>query len=792
MLEAHHWNTLELPKVLAKLARYTAFSASTELALALEPSTFVEVVQQRLAETREARSLLTTRGDLSVGGVHDVRSLAENALRGARLLVPDLLAIRNTLIAARDLRRSLIKLESQYPRLASVAQRLYESTGIVNEIGRCVDESNGEVRDEATPELADARRSLREVLSRVQEKLRRIVGNSRNALYLQEAIITQRGGRYVIPIKADFKGRIQGIVHDQSASGATLFIEPLSTVELNNQLRELQLKEQHEIERVLLMLSNLVAADAQPISYTVEALAEIDVIFAKAKYADDSDAIEPAIENGPRATLRLIQARHPLLDPATVVPIDIDPDPHTHIIVLTGPNTGGKTVTLKTAGLLALMTQCGLHIPCSAGSALSIFEDIYADIGDEQSIEQSLSTFSSHLVNITGFIDRVGPKSLVLFDELGAGTDPAEGSALARSILDHVKGTKAMTLVATHYPELKVWAHTTAGATNASVEFDPETLRPTYKLTIGLPGRSNAFAIATRLGLKHDIVAHAKSMVAEGDLKVEDLLMEIHQQKEAVTQSREIADRARRESETTARQLRERLHKIEDERADILEAARQDAQAQVELLREEIDRLRKKLSDVHQPEVAAATAEVVAELEQLEEQAEAIVPVPVPIEKPVIGPRRKPRVGDTVFVEKVSSLGDITGIDRGLLEIAIGSLRMKVKPDEVEWRSSPKPAGETPDVRPSPSVHLTSQARLEIDLRGLRVDDGLVELERQLDAAYLNGMSFVRIIHGKGTGAMKKAVREVLHTNPQVKRFEGGKDEEGGEGVTIAFMRTDT
>jgi DNA mismatch repair protein MutS2 len=377
------------------------------------------------------------------------------------LLVPDLLAVRNTLIAARDLRRSLIKLEAQYPRLASAAHRLYESTGLINEIGRCLDENNGEVRDDATPELADARRSLREVFARVQEKLRRIVGNSRNAPYLQEAIITQRGGRYVIPIKADFKGRIQGIVHDQSASGATLFIEPLSTVELNNQLRELQLKEQHEVERVLTMLSGLVATDAQPIIYTVEALADIDVIFAKAKFADDIDAIEPALENGPRATLRLIRARHPLLDPRTVVPIDIDPDPNTHIIVLTGPNTGGKTVTLKTAGLLALMTQCGLHIPCSAGSALSVFEDIYADIGDEQSIEQSLSTFSSHLVNIGGFIDRVGPKSLVLFDELGAGTDPAEGSALARSILDHVKETKAMTLVATHYPELKVWAHTT-------------------------------------------------------------------------------------------------------------------------------------------------------------------------------------------------------------------------------------------------------------------------------------------------------------------------------------------
>ena len=636
MLEAHHWQTLELPKVLAKLARYTSFSASTELAQELEPSTFADVVAQRLAETREARLLLTTRSDLGFGGVHDVRPLAENALRGSRLLPVDLLAVRSTLIAARDLRRSLIRLETQFPRLASHAQRLFESTGLINEIGRCIDENNGEVRDEATPELADVRRSLRDVFNRVQDKLRRILSTSRNAPYLQEALITQRGGRYVIPIKSDFKGRIQGIVHDQSASGATLFIEPLATVELNNQMRELQVREQHEVDRVLGMLSNLVAADAQPIIWSIEALAELDVIFAKAKYADDTNAIEPAIENGPRATLRLIRARHPLLDPQTVVPIDIDPDPNTHIIVLTGPNTGGKTVTLKTAGLLALMTQCGLHIPCSAGSALSIFEDIFADIGDEQSIEQSLSTFSSHVVNITGFIDRVGPKSLVLFDELGAGTDPAEGSALARSILDTIKSTNAMTLVATHYPELKVWAHTTPGAANASVEFDPETLRPTFKLTIGLPGRSNAFAIATRLGLPDDIVTHAKSMVAEGDLKVEDLLAEIHQQKEAIAQSREIADRARREAETTARNLRERLNKIEDERTDILEAAREDAQAQVELLREEIDRLRKNLSVVEKPEVVAA----IEQIDQLEELAEAIAPPLPPIEKPALGPRK--------------------------------------------------------------------------------------------------------------------------------------------------------
>jgi len=784
VLETHHWHTLELPKVLAKLARYTSFSASTELAQELEPSTFADVVTQRLAETREARLLLTTRSDLGFGGVHDVRLLAENALRGMRLLPVDLLAVRSTLIAARDLRRSLMRLESQFPRLASHAQRLFESTGLINEIGRCIDENNGEVRDEATPELAEVRRSLREVFGRVQEKLRRILSTSRNAPYLQEAIITQRGGRYVIPIKADFKGRIQGIVHDQSASGATLFIEPLATVELNNQMRELQVREQHEVDRVLGMLSNLIAADAQPIIWSIEALAELDVIFAKAKYADDTNSIEPAIENGPRATLRLTRARHPLLDPQTVVPIDIDPDPNTHIIVLTGPNTGGKTVTLKTAGLLALMTQCGLHIPCSAGSALSIFEDVFADIGDEQSIEQSLSTFSSHMVNITGFIDRVGPKSLVLFDELGAGTDPAEGSALARSILDTIKLTNAMTLVATHYPELKVWAHTTPGAVNASVEFDPETLRPTYKLTIGLPGRSNAFAIATRLGLPSNIVAHAKSMVTEGDLKVEDLLAEIHQQKEAIAQSREIADRARHEAETMARQLRERLNKIEGERTDILASAREDAQAQVELLREEIDRLRKNLSAGEKPEVTT----IVAQIEQLEELAEAIAPPLPPIEKPSLGPRKPIRLGDTVYVEKINSTGEVTKIERGMIEVAAGSLRLKVKPEEVEWRVSPKPAEVSVA---SAQVKLTSHARMEIDLRGLRVDDGVDELERQLDAAYLNGMPFVRIIHGKGTGAMKKAVREALHSNPHVKRFEGGKDEEGGDGVTIAFLIAD-
>ncbi len=782
MLEAHHWITLELPKVLTRLARYTSFSASTELALVLEPSIFPEVVMQRLTETREARSLLTTRSDIGFGGISDVRPHAENALRGARLLPTDLLSIQNSLIAARDLRRTLLKLENHYPRLASIAQRLTDATGLINEIGRCIDENNGEVRDDATPELANVRREVREVFARVQDKLRRIIGNSRNTLYLQEALITQRGGRYVIPIKAEFKGRIQGIVHDQSASGATLFIEPIATVELNNRHRELKLREQHEVDRVLQQLSTLVAEHAPAIIDTVEALAELDLIFAKAKYADDIDALEPSIENGPRAVLRLIRARHPLLERATAVPIDIDPDLNTHMIVLTGPNTGGKTVALKTAGLLALMTQCGLHIPASAGSSVSIFGQIFADIGDEQSIEQNLSTFSAHLVNIIGFIDRIGPHSLVLLDELGAGTDPAEGSALARAILDHVKTTQALTLVATHYPELKVWAHTTEGAINASVEFDPETLRPTYKLTIGLPGRSNAFAIATRLGLNDHIVANAKSMIAEGDLKVEDLLAEIHHQKEAIERSREAADRNRREAEVLTRQLRERLNHIEDERAEILEKARTEARRQVDALRDEIEQLRKQLSALQKTEVAVIEQQV----EALGEQAESIVPPPPPIEKPSLGSRHPIRVGDTVFVEKINSTGEVTAIDRGQFEVMIGSLRMRVKPDEAEWRSSPQ----AQPMLSLSTVHLTSQARMEIDLRGMRVEEGLEELERQMDAAYLAGMPFVRIIHGKGTGALRKAVREALQSNPHIKRFESGKDEEGGEGVTVAFLVT--
>jgi DNA mismatch repair protein MutS2 len=786
-MEPQHWTTLELNKVLDRLARYTSFSAGSELAAQLQPSTFSDVVEQRLAETREARSILVTRSDLGLGGVHDIRSLAADTARGIMLLPIDLLAVRSTLIASREIRRTLIKAADQFPRLAAIAQRLFESSGIINEISRCIDENNSEVRDDATPELAAIRRELRDSSNRLQDKLRRMISSTTNAKYLQEAIITQRSGRFVIPVKADYRSRVPGIVHDQSASGATLFVEPLSTVELNNKLRELQLREEREVQRVLQMLSGLIAQEAQPITHTVEALAELDVILAKARYCDDLQAIEPALNTGKRAMARLIRARHPLLDPATVVPLDLDLDPDMRVVVITGPNTGGKTVALKTVGLMILMTQCGLHIPASAGSEVSIFDQVYADIGDEQSIEQSLSTFSSHVVNIVGFIDRVGSRSLVLLDELGAGTDPAEGSALARSILDHLSATDALTIVATHYPELKVWAHSTKGAINASVEFDPETLRPTYKLTVGLPGRSNAFAIAKRLGLKDDIVSHARSMVAEDNLKAEDLLAEIHQQREATERSRASADRLRDEAEKSARQLRDRLSAIEQERASILEAAQSESQRLIDTFKDQIDQIKASL-------LTADQATVLAQLDQLETQVESIEPAK-PIEKPAINPRHSIRLGDTVYVRKLNATGDVASIDRETVEVIAGSLRMRVKPDEIEWRSSPKTnnVGATPSGRPEAveyaNAYLTTAAHIEIDLRGLRADEAVTEAEKQIDAASLAGLPYVRIIHGKGTGALRKAIREALQNNPAIKNLENGKDEEGGDGVTIAHLK---
>jgi DNA mismatch repair protein MutS2 len=798
--------TLDFAKILERLSQHTAFSAGRDLVLALKPSPDLEEAQRRQRETSEARKLLEVKTDLSLGGARDVRPLLKSAGLRATLLPTDLLDIRATLISGRTLKRAITRLAAQFPLLAAKASRIEECAPVVAEIGRCIND-RGEVVDAASQALARIRRELKEAHERLLDKLNRIVASPANASFLQEPLVTQRGGRYVIPLKADFKGRVPGVVHDQSASGATLFIEPLATVELNNRWRELQLEEEREVERILAGLSALVAEEGAFIERSVQVLAELDLAFAKARYANEIQGVEPQLApfklvrakgrraapgvQHPGSTIQLQKARHPLLDPTTVVPIDVHLDDNYFILVITGPNTGGKTVSLKTVGLLGLMAQAGLHIPAEEGSTLSVFHGIYADIGDEQSIEQNLSTFSSHTTNIINILGKADSHSLVLLDELGAGTDPSEGSALARAILSHLLRKRITTLVATHYPELKVYAHATPRVENASVEFDLETLAPTYELSIGLPGRSNAFAIASRLGLAADIVGEAKSLISPEVLETEGLLAEIKQTREDTLAARQAIEEARREAQALEEELRARLDRIEEERREILNAAREGARQELAALKEEIRKIRGHIapsSILHPPPPAgevpeqplAQAAERLAELERR-------VPPLEPAVRPRPGISEPLCVGDIVWVEGLQASGEVIELDGDEAEVQVGRFRVRARLEELERRVS---GDEPPPVRegvlaldvqhPSPGI--------ELNLRGLRVEEAILRLDKYLDDAYLARLPLVRIIHGRGTGALRRAVREQLEGHPLVASYRPGDQHEGGDGVTVAEL----
>jgi DNA mismatch repair protein MutS2 len=791
-MHAKHLSTLEFPKVLERLATYASFSAGEEKAHTLTPETDWREIRWQLETTSEARALLDAKPDTSLGGAHDVRPFVAAAQRGATILPAELLDVRDTLVAARVLHRILTKLDEQFPHLADIAGRIILCPDIITEIGRCLDD-RGIVRDNASPELARIRREVRIAHDRIQDKLQRIIGSSRNIPFLQEPIITQREDRYVIPLKADFKGRIRGVVHDVSASGATIFIEPLSVVELNNTWRELQVQEKQEVERILATLSGLIADHAIEINLTVEALADLDLAFAKAKYADAIDATGPELVSNqptdqsakqahplhPSCTIRLIEARHPLLDPATVVPIDVILDNETHVLVITGPNTGGKTVSLKTVGLLTLMAQAGLHLPVKAGSALSPFEAVYADIGDEQSIEQSLSTFSAHLTNMLSFLDQANSRSMVLLDELGAGTDPAEGSALARALLNHFRLRGATTFVATHYPELKMYAQLTPGVRNACVEFDPETLSPTYKLSIGLPGRSNAFAIAQRLGLPSDIVEEARQMISPDDLRTEDMLEDIHRLRIQTAQARDEANAARTEVNRLMSQLRERLSAIEAERREVLGQAREEAAEELEKLRTEVRALRRRLQAAAAPlENVTAVEEAIEELEPA--PATSAPPASLTIAPP---PQRPIRVGDTVWVDPLNAVGQVLIVNGQEAEVQVGPARTRVSLTALELRAPP-PAPEEPAVH----VGTAPSPGMQIDLRGCTVDEALQRLDQHLDAAMRAELPWIHIIHGKGTGALRRAIRQFLSDHAFISSYESGGAKEGGAGVTVAKL----
>jgi DNA mismatch repair protein MutS2 len=792
--------TLEFPKVLQRLAKHTTFSTSRTLATTLEPVADLHGARVLQRETSEARELLEKRAGITLGGVSDVRDAVLTTTRGVVLDGSTLLDIKSTLRRASIFRRTLTGLAGQYPLLAELADQLEECEGIQEEIERVLDD-NAEVKDTASARLAVIRRDIRVAFDRLQTKINNIASSSSNAKYLQEQHVTQRNGRYVIPLKAEFKGRIPGVVHDQSSSGATIFIEPLSTVELNNRYRELQIEEENEVRRVLAALCETIGYEAERIVRTVEGLAYLDLVLARARYADELDALEPRLVdfqphhgdelNYPGGNITLIQARHPLLDPKSVVAIDVELDENTYALVITGPNTGGKTVALKTIGLMVLMSQYGMHLPTGEGTVLSIFEDIYADIGDEQSIEQSLSTFSSHMTNIIRILDIATPRSLVILDELGAGTDPAEGSALARALLTHFLERGVTTLITTHHPELKAFSYNRAGIRNASVQFDVETLAPTYRLIMGLPGRSNALAIATRLGLPEDIISAARAMVGTEDLKVDNLLDEIQQSRDEAEQALQRARQRELEINDVRNALQARLDAIEQERMQKLRDAEEKGDAELEILRRDMRRLRQQLEAVGQP--VDAIKDMQRNAAEMRASDYVNIPEPEP-EEPYNDTTHKFRLGEMVYVPSLSSEGQITEITEDDFEVMVGRLRVRTKLDEIEplSRKQRKQAEAKHEQRTRQREVVTPERSqspgLELDLRGQRVEAAVARVEDYIDAAYMSALPFVRIIHGKGTGALRSAVRDVLSQHPLVAKHAPGGEKEGGSGVTIVHL----
>lgn len=784
--------TLEFGKIIDRLTGFASFSASAALLRALKPTNDYDLAAERQARTTEARRLLSEHAQTSIGGARDIRSAAERASRAGVLEPEEFMDIRATLISARELFRFFSRLELDLPLLKSTANELDPPPGLIEAIGNVFSE-NGEILDSASSRLASLRSDVKNANERVANRLQRFLNDSRNAKIIQEPIITLRGGRYVVPIRAEARGRIRCVVQDQSASGATLFVEPLAVVELNNSWQEAVMAEKEEIRRILTELSARVGEHKRALQDIVRALALTDFAFACAKFSEELNASEPVlfsrdsnVDNVKNVILRFNQARHPLLNPDTVVPIDLELSGGTFSLVLTGPNTGGKTVALKTAGLLVLMSQSGLHIPAQSGSETIVFQDVFADIGDEQSIEQSLSTFSAHISNIMRILADANDRTLVLLDELGAGTDPQEGSALARAILMYLVRRNTPSLVATHYPELKAFAHTTEGVVNASVEFDIRTLQPTYHLRIGLPGRSNALDIARRLGMLDEIIQDARSMISPQDLQADDLLEEINRQLEKARSEKVKAEQMRKEAEILRADLTGRLSEIDRERLEVLRTAREEAGKELDLLRDEIENLRKQ---------ARLTEGGVKEKKELRKQAKKIekeISEPLEFEKSSVSKPRPLKIGDRVYLRELKTEGIVTEMGVDEVEVRIGKMRVKADVGDIE-----RPAGYTTPIKSRPVNETAPQREIfrpspgqEIHLRGLRADDAVLKLERYLEEAYAAGLPFVRVVHGKGSGVLRQAARQVLNNSPYVSRWEEALQQEGGEGVTIAHLNS--
>ena len=782
--------TLELPRVLELLAAQAATEEGKDRCRALRPFTDPDDVQRLQKETSAACSMIVLRGTPPLSGVRPVAASLQRADMGGALNTRELLDIAALLRCARSAKEYAAGEGNAKTCIDHLFSSLQANRYLEDRISGSI-LSEEEIADAASPELADIRRHIRASSSKVRDILQKLISSSQ-AKYLQESIITMRSGRYVVPVKSECKNEIPGLVHDVSGSGGTFFIEPMAVVKTNNELRELQSREEKEIERILRELSAECAAHKEDIAQDYDLLVLIDCIFARARLSDKLRCTEPRLA---KKGITLRKARHPLLDPKKAVPNDLYLGDQFDTLVITGPNTGGKTVTLKTIGLLTLMAQCGLHIPADDDSTVVVFDHVLSDIGDEQSIAQSLSTFSSHMVNIVGILAECGPGSLILFDELGAGTDPVEGAALAAAIIESARERGALVCATTHYAELKVYAMTTKGVENASCEFNVETLAPTYKLLIGVPGKSNAFAISRRLGLPQAIIDKAAERINAENVRFEDVLTQLDRQRQQMEKEKDEARKLRREMEESAKTAREYRERLEKEKAKAVEKAQAEARAIIQEARDTADQVFAELNEMRRRQEKEADwleqnqrrSDLRRQLNEAEDALGSHEELPPP------PPTRPAKAGDTVELVKMGTRASVISVNKdGSLQLQAGILKITAKQEEVRVVEDAGGGGKKQAIQIAQRAEHQLRslgASPEVDLRGMMTDEAILVLDRFLDSAVMGRLDTVTVIHGKGTGAVRKAVREHLKRSKYVKSFRPGRFGEGEDGVTVVELR---
>jgi len=779
-------NTLEYPQIIEMLQSRAASPMGKQRALELMPMTYLDDIKRTQSETSAAVGMILRKGSLPLGGIHDVKSALARAHIGGMLQAEELLNVAESLYVCRKVINYGKEKEEDISCIAPYFDGITLIDPLETEINRCI-KPTGEVADNASAKLADIRRNIRVTHDKVRDHLQGVIHSSSYKNMLQDAIVTLRGDRFCVPVKAEHRGSFPGMVHDQSSTGATVFMEPLSVVELNNKIKDLHFEGKREEERILLKLSNLVGEKADILDANLEQITYLDFVFAKGELSLVMEATEPIFNN--RRFVHIKKGRHPLLNQDTVVPTEIYVGGDFYMLLITGPNTGGKTVSLKTLGLLTCMGQAGLHIPAAENSELAVFDDVFADIGDEQSIAQSLSTFSSHMKNIVSILDGLSHNALVLLDELGAGTDPTEGAALAIAILQHLRERQIRTAVTTHYSELKLYALSMEGVENASCEFDIETLRPTYRLLIGIPGKSNAFAIAKRLGLSDAIIDEARAVLSQKDIRFEDVITDLEASKKSVLLEQERALVYRREAEKLREDVAKQEEKLRTQKEKIMQQAKQEALYTVQQAKHEAEELivkmQKQLQAANQREIEEAKRKV---REGLSSLADGIGPI---TEKPSRTPPENLRRGDKVFIHSMNQTATVSAPpnSNGEVQLQAGILKIKVHISDLSLEEEETVQKFTPKAGSSGSKMKSLHISTELDLRGMLPEEASSTADKYLDDAFLASLSNVTLIHGKGTGAVRNAIHTLLKRHPHVKEYRLGKYGEGEAGVTVVSLK---